>query len=360
MPHPTSPRTGARIAPVLLLAWLAWPGPAPADEVVVKGTRLEGTVLGATASGIQFETTYGQGAIEIAYGDIQALHSDRAFVILFGEDGEVRGRIWGVEADHLLVGPDPSATTLVPVASIQRSLTVEAFGASALERLRARTRFWTGRLDLGFAYTDATTDTANVSVGLELQRKTDRSRLLLGGAYRLGTQRQTGEDPQTVENRLAGRLLYDHALVGRLFGYGELTGEYDEVQRLSLRLVPILGLGYRILQTERLVLEARTGGGYVYERFFGATSNEYFTVSFGGGLEAKLPLDSTLEARIEYLPSVEDWVDTYLIRGSASWRVPLLPWLDFTLTIQDNYTSRPASGTQPNSFTSLAGLSLRY
>jgi hypothetical protein len=361
MTHPTFPLPSFRIVPVLLLlACLGWPAPAAADEVVVKGTRLEGTVVDVTASAVRFETSYGKGVIEIAYPDIQAIHSDTAFVILLGDDGEVRGRLWGVQADRLLVGPDAAAATPVPVARIQRSLTAEAYATSAFERLRARTRFWTGHLDLGFAYTDATTDTLNFSLAAEARRKTERSRLILGGSYLLGTQRKSGENSQTLENRLAGRLRYDHDLVDRLFGYGEVTGEYNEVQEISLRVIPVLGVGYRILQTDRLTLEARVGGGYVYQRFFDATSDDYFTASFGGGLDLKLPLDSTLEARIEYLPSVEDWVDNYLVRGSVRWRMPLLSWLDFQLTVQDDYSSRPAEGTQPNSFTSLAGLSLRY
>jgi hypothetical protein len=348
------------LAACLALGVLCWSVAVRADEVVVKGTRLEGTVVGVTASGVRFETSYGKGAIEIAYADIQALTSAKAFVILFGEDGEARGRLWGIRDGRLLVGPDPAAATSVPVASIQRSLTAEAFDASAVERLRAETRFWTGRLDLGWAYTNATTDTTNVSVAAELRRKTAASTLTLRGAYRLGTEQKSGGAKSTVENRLAGGIRYDRDLVGRLFAFGEVTGEYDEVQQLSLRTIPTLGLGFYILKGDSIQLDVRAGGGYVYERFFDETSNDYFTATFGGGVEAALPFGSTLEARIEYLPSVEDWVDTYFLRGSASWRLPLLTWLDFTLTFLDDYTSRPAAGTQHNSFTSLAGLSLRY
>jgi len=121
----------------------------------VKSTRLDGTVVGVTASGIRFETSYGKGAIEIPYADIQALTTARAFVVLFGENGEARGRPWGVEAGNLLVGPDPGAAASVPVASIHHAAAEEAFDGSAVERSRARTRFWSGHLDLGFAYTDA-------------------------------------------------------------------------------------------------------------------------------------------------------------------------------------------------------------
>ncbi len=344
----------------LALGVLGWLGAARADEVVVKGTRLEGTVLGVTAAGIRFETSYGKGAIQIAFADVQALTTTKAFVILYGEDGETRGRLWGVRDGRLLVGPDPAVATSVPVASIQRSLTAEAFDASAMERLRAETRFWTGRLDLGWAYTNATTDTNNISVGAELRRTTAVSKLIMRGDYRLGTERKSGQARTNVENRLAGGIRYDHDLIGRFFGFGEVTGEYDEIQQLSLRTIPTLGLGYYILKSDELKLDVRAGGGYVYERFFDETSNDYFTATFGGGVEAALPLGSTLEARIEYLPSLEDWVGTYLIRGRASWRIPLLSWLDFKLTVTDDYTSRPAADTQHNSFTSLAGLSFKY
>jgi hypothetical protein len=98
----------------------------------------------------------------------------------------------------------------------------------------------------------------------------------------------------------------------------------------------------------------------VYERFFDDTSNDCFTATFGAGLEAATPFGSTLEACIEYLPSVADWVDAYVISGRASWRMPLLTWLDFKVTLLDDYTSRPAAGTQHNSFTSLVGLSFKY
>lgn len=359
LPIVRGPRAGF-LAAGLAFVLLGWPAPARADEVVVKGTRLEGTVVGVTASGIGFETRYGKGVIEIAYADIQALTSAKTFVILFGEDGAARGRLWGVEAGKLRVGPDPGATTSVPVASIQYSVAAEAFDTSAVERLRAHTRYWSGRLDLGFAYTDATTDTANVAVGAELRRKNEASLLVLRGDYRLGTQKRSEEPRTTVENRLAGGVRYDRDLVGRLFGFGAVTAEYDEVQQLSFRTIPTLGLGYYLLKRDGLTLDVRAGGGYVYERFFDATSNDYFTATFGAGVEAALPFGSTLEARVEYLPSVEDWVDTYFVRGSASWRIPLLTWLDFKLTVLDDYTSRPAAGTQHNSFTSLAGLSVRY
>lgn len=137
-------------------------------------------------------------------------------------------------------------------------------------------------------------------------------------------------------------------------------GEYDEPQRLSLRAVPTAGMGYRVLRTGPLTLTARTGGGYVYERYFNDRINDYATAIFGADLEAKLPLGSTFEAHLDYLPAVDDGTNNYLIRASATWSLPVLSWMDFKLTLLNDYTGRPAPETERNSFTTTAGVSLRF
>ena len=49
----------------LLFLGLGLVGAASAADVVVKGQQLEGSVVGVTAKGVQFQTIYGEGAIVI-------------------------------------------------------------------------------------------------------------------------------------------------------------------------------------------------------------------------------------------------------------------------------------------------------
>ena len=131
-------------------------------------------------------------------------------------------------------------------------------------------------------------------------------------------------------------------------------------RNLSLRTVPIGGLGYQFVLREQLTISGHTGPGYIYQRFFGGDTENYFTIFLGGDLEADLPYGSQLKWSAEYLPAVTDWQDNYLFRTTADWTMPIIGWLDFKLAMINIYNNRPAEDTQRNTFTMTAGLSFRF
>lgn len=358
MPDATSTARAVPWLASLALALAA--ASAQAGEVVVKGEDLPGTVVGVTADGVEFETVYGKGTIVVPWADVERLQSDKEFLVLYGEDQDAKGRIQGLEDGELLVGDDAASAVRIPTAAIFRSITREDYESNPLEAYRARYRYWTGSFDLAFAYTDATTDTLSFSTGLEIERKKKPSHLRLGAAYRYGTTRSPGQPKTTNEDRIFGHARYDHDLFDAVFAYGAVTAEYDDVQNLSIRTDPNAGIGWRFYETEPLTLAARTGVGYVYQRFFGGNTEDYFTVVFGGDLESELPYGAHFDAHVEYLPAVSDWTGNYLIRSSANLTAPIIGFLDFKLSVLDQYNNRPAPGTKHNSFTSTAGISLRF
>ena len=355
---PCRSKSIALISVALLI--LGWAATALSAEIAVKGKDLEGSVVGFTAEGVEFETIYGKGTIVISWADAERLKSDKAFVILYGEEEIVIGRAWGLKDGALLVGDSPETATPIPVEKIYRSLTREKYETSRLERLRVSYRYWNANFDLAFSYTEATTETNAFAVGLEMQRKKKPTDLFLGFYYRYATTQQQGEERVKNEDRLFGRGRLDYDLSDRLFGFGAVSAERDEIQEIKFRTDPNVGLGYRFVKRENLIISGRTGPGYVYQKFFDGQSDDYFTILFGGDLDATLPYDSKLRIRVEYLPSVTDWTENYIVRGGLDWTVPIIGWLDFKFTIFDTYNSQPAPGTQKNSFTTTAGLSFRF
>jgi hypothetical protein len=145
--------------------------------------------------------------------------SDQEFLVLYGEAEEAIGRIWGLENGELMVGQGRATAIRIPVGRIYRSIPRDQHEKSWQEWLRARYRYWTANYDLAFAFTDATT-----------------------------------------ENRLLGRTRLDRDLTDRSFAFGQVSAEYDEIQRLSLRTDPAVGLGYRFVAREKLTISGRTGG----------------------------------------------------------------------------------------------------
>jgi putative salt-induced outer membrane protein YdiY len=334
--------------------------PACAGEVSVRGEVLQGKVVGVTAEGVQLETVYGEGAILIPYADIERLESDARFVVLYGDDGEARGRLLGLIEAELLIGEEPDAAVRVATGQIFRSFGEQEFEGSGLEALRSRYRFWRGNLDFGFAATQATNDTGSLDVGLQVERRKGPTRLLLSGGYRYTIEQKQGEPRSTIENEVRGLLRGEYDITQRLFVFASATGEYDEVESLSLRTVPKGGVGYRIWQSPKGFLSGDVGFSYVYQRFFGGTTEDYPAVSFGGEAEYVLPHGAKFTARGEYLPSVQALTDNYLLRGSAALNVPMLSWLALKLSVFDEYNNRPAEDAKRNKLTLTAGLSLVF
>ena len=331
-----------------------------AAGVFTKDQGLQGSVVGVTAEGVEFETIYGKGTILIQWSDVESILSDKEFWVLYGDDDEVVGRIWGLKDGELMVGQNPESSTRIPFEQIYRSFTRDRYEQSRLERLRARFRYWTANFDLAFGFTDATTDTTNLSTALELRRNKKPWDFFFGGYYWFLSTKESGESRVTDENRLLGRARLDRDLSDRTFAYGQATAEYNEIQSLSLRADQAVGLGYRFVKSENLMISGRSGPGYVYQRYFGGENENYFTILFGGNLEAELPYGSKFRWGAEYLPEVSDWQDTYLIRTFADWAMPINGWLDFKIAAINIYNSQPEEDTENNSFTTTAGLSFRF
>ena len=344
----------------LLFLSLVWASAVSAADVVVKGQELKGSVVGVTAKGVQFQTIYGEGTIVIPWSNIEMIQSDKEFEVLYGEAEITEGRIWGLENDRLLVGESSDRATPIPVDQIYRSITREDYEKSRIEVLRARYRYWTSNFDLSLGYTDATTDTTTFSSGFELRRKKTPTEFFFGAYYLFGTTKEKGEDRITNQNRLFGRTRLDYDLSDRLFSFGQVSAEYDEIQSLSLRSDPTVGLGYRFIKREKFKLSGRTGSGYVYQRFFGGDTENFFTILFGGDLEADLPYGSKFRWTAEYLPAVDNWTGNYIVRTNAEWTMPIIGMMNFKISVIDIYNNRPAPGADRNSFTTLTGLSWQF
>jgi hypothetical protein len=133
------------------------------------------------------------------------------------------------------------------------------------------------------------------------------------------------------------------------------------VERLSIRAVPKAGLGYKLWQrAEKSFFAVDMGGAWVYERFFGGEKNDYFGVAFGAGWAYELPYGALWTGRVDYVPSVEDWLGDYLARGETSLLFPLSDHFAFKTTLIDLYDSTPAERSESNSFQTLVGVSVLF
>jgi hypothetical protein len=353
-----NPAKHRRAAFILALGTLA--SAARADRVTVKGTTLEGTVTAVTGKTVEMKTVYGKGTLSIAVDDIEAITTDGRVYVAHGDGEEAVGRILGIREGTLLVGEDPTQAERVDLGTINRVMAAEAVETSRLGRLRRTFSLWSGNFDVSFAATSATVDTTATAVAFRAVRTHAPTRFILEGAYRYGTEKRKDETQSTIADNIYGRVRGEYDFLPRWYAYGSGDVLYDAIQQLSYRAVPTAGVGYAIVDEKTLRWTAEAGGAYVFERYFGGETNDFFSIAFGSELVWSLPRDAELRARADYLPAVSDWANDYLLRGQLALTVPLIDFLAFKASLIDEYDSTPAPDTDPNSLATLVGLSLLF
>jgi hypothetical protein len=151
----------------------------------------------------------------------------------------------------------------------------------------------------------------------------------------------------------------------RLYGFGSGEGTYDSIQRLSIRAIPKAGLGYvfwerKLNADERDFLSGEVGPSWVYERYFGGSTNDYFAIAFAAVAGYHLPYGSHFDGRVDYLPAVDNFLTDYLVRATAALTMPIVDPISAKLSVIDEYDNTPAPSARPNSLFIAFGLSVGW
>jgi len=358
---------------VCFLALLLTPSLAAADRVTVKGTVLEGTVKSVSGKEIVMSTVYGKGEIAIKTADVEAIETDAPFHVFHDDrDAESVGRVVGVTPDAVTIAAADGAPSQIPFAEVYAAPRDPGPDAGWLARRPVELPYWSGSLDLALSATESTIDATALAAGVSLFRERGPSRLKLGASYLRGTTQDdfAKRDPVTGEkddgeeitaDELRGFIRQEYDLTARFFALGSFEAEHDGVESLAYRLIPKLGAGYKIVNTEELYVAVDTGPAYVYERFYDDTLNNYLALAFGAESDVKLSfLGASWHSRADYLPSVTNWTDDYRLRGETGLLIPLMEQLSLKASLVDEYNSQPEDDTSANSLTTLLGLALTF
>jgi hypothetical protein len=254
---------------------------ARADEVTSKGTKLRGKVTGLGSKGLTLEPEYGSGALVIDWEDVEDVYTEGDVQVLRLDDTEVIAPIKGKRGDAILVGEET-----IELATIHSAVGIGPDGPTWRDRMRSRFRFWDGHFDLGYTLQRSTIDTRGLSIGFETTRSRAPTRLIIGSTYRYGTEDKKGTPETTTQNELKGWIRGEYDLTERIYIFASADGEYDEIEKLSIRTVPKIGAGYAIFlenldEKRQNFLKAEAGGGWVYQKYFGGVDDNYFTIAFG-------------------------------------------------------------------------------
>jgi putative salt-induced outer membrane protein YdiY len=349
--------TIARFACALGVASLL-ASPSFADKVTVKGTTLEGTVLSVTKTTVEMKTVYGDGTLKLKIEDVSRIETDGVLRLFHGDE------VTEAQALDVAGGTLTAPGASIPVATLDAvQNTTPGKELGILDRIALQYPYWSGNFDLAFNYTDSTINSLSIASGLALKREKAPTRFLLAVNYlRSTSEDDEGNDEGDVHaSELRGMTRFEYDLSPRWFAFGSAEAEHDRVERLSVRAIPKVGMGYKLwTDAEKNYFAVDGGTAWVYERFFGGDTNDYWSLAVGAETSVKLGYGWIWFARLDYLPSVEDWLDDFILRGETSLLFPLTEHFALKTSLIDLYDSTPAEGSESNSLQMLVGASVLF
>jgi putative salt-induced outer membrane protein YdiY len=318
---------------ILLSPGLSW-----ADTIFFKnGDRLTGRIVRMEGGRLTLKSSVA-GEVTFNLSDMESFKSDQPLDVRLGDGSAVRATVSDAPNGEVTVAPDTPRARTVPVAGVKAINPKDG---------------WSGSAQAGLLVTrgNSNTDNANVELNVEKRRLDDR--FTAGASYLFGRQRDpsTGQRTTTTDNWNA-RAKYDYFFSPRLYAYGNVKVEKDNIANLDLRLTPGVGVGYQIVDRPDFRASTEAGVTYVYEKFSAPSGagdadfrerNEYLSGRLAYKVEKKLGERVTLFQNTEFLPSFQDLND-YLVNADGGMRVGVTDrlFVEYKLTL--TYDAVPAPG----------------
>jgi len=203
-------------------------------------------------------------------------------------------------------------------------------------------RDWERRLDIGFSGSEGNSETFNVTAAFKGRYKDDTDRWLVDLKYYRGSN-----NGDRSKNEFLGTVTKDWLQPdSNWFYWAKGEYRYDQFQAWEHRVSGFGGVGYTLLDNEKIELVSRGGLGATYE--FGDV-NEFTPEALFSGAVVRWHINDihTLAAETTVYPNLED-LGEYRWTNSAEWLIKLddANGMRLKFGIEHEYESEPAEGDE--------------
>ena len=318
---------------------------ALADQIVLKnGDRLTGTIQSAADGKIVFAPSFAADSpVTIPLDQVATFSSGKPLTLVLKNGTVIKQAVTGAGT-----GQVKTAAGASPVA------------IAGIEKVNPPPVAWTGSIAVNALVSQ--TNSTNIQAGgtADASRRSEHDRVTLAGGYQYSQQRLNHVTTTSTNNGFV-QGEYDYFFEPKLFAYGNLRAEQDEVNFLNLRVLPSAGAGYQWIERPDFNVSFRGGPAWVYEDY--STSPDAKS-SFG--LNLSYHLDKSFdEDRIKIfndialVPSLQDWNDLVAI-GGAGVRYAFTKTLFSEISANVAYDDTPAPGAQQLTTQYLFGLGFTF
>ena len=336
---------------------------AAADTVVLSnGDRLTGTIVKSDGKVVTFKAATA-GGLTIKWADIKELTSDKTLYVVSKNKASVSGTVT-FDGTVLVVHSTSAGDVGVGIADIT-ALRSEDEEKTYLRTIHPTLRQnWNGAVVFGFSLARGNSQTTNLALGFNSERKTTTDDFK---GY-MSTLYTTNDAPGggVTADLITGGAAYDKNFNPKTFVVFSPDYSHDQLQDLHLQSIYTLGLGWHAINTTKTTLDAIAGINYtkadydsgvagtagVNQNVAGATLGEIFM--------RKLGASTVLNEQFYFYPNITQG-GPYRMALDASSVTKLRKWLGLQFTVSDRYISDPpVVGTKANDIIFTTGLNIAF
>ncbi len=314
---------------MILLMYLSFPS-ALADVVELdNGSRVVGDIVKVVEGRLLIKTDFA-GDLTIPMDRVVSFSSDKPMFVAVPDEDKYYGVITYTKGQTMINPPDC-------VAVIEKPDLLAAWQKGMPDPLAPPGRKWINE--------------AGVDL---LGRKGNTERLSTGGKIKASLSGPVDsvlfylrwyyaeKNEEEIDDEITGGIDFETSLSKRLYWYGRLELERDDIESLELRTTAAAGNAYYFQKEPDHILRTRVGLSYVHESFVNSDSDTTIGIDFGFQYMNQPAEWGRLLTDITFTPSVEDLSD-YLAYHETAFEMPLLKsdtW-KLQLGVANKYTSQP-------------------
>ncbi len=345
---------------------LAVAGAALADTLTLNnGDRLTGTIESSDGKVITFKTDYA-GEIKVQWSAVKETTTDKPLYVVKKDKSTVNGTVTS-EDSSVYVHTSNAQEVTVPLADLAIIRSPEQQQAYEHSLHPSLYEQWNGGANFGFALARGNSDTTNLDIGFNADRKTtsDEIKMYLSSIYSTAGAIAGGT---VTANEILGGIRYDKNLNPKLFAFVSGDFVHNALQSLDLQQIYSGGLGWHAINQPTTALDLLGGVNYTRESYSGATAGTTSTsvnrnfpgLTLGEDFTKKVGAAMAFNEHFYFYPDLSD-TSQYRFSLDAGWTTQIKKWIGWQLMISDRYiTNPPILGTKKNDVVLSAGINVSF
>lgn len=330
---------------------------ASADQIVLKnGDRISGTIVKSDAKTLLIKTEFA-GDVTVQWPAIEQITSSQPLHVSLSNGQTVVGSV-STNDGNLAVATPSQGSVSQPKAEVS-NLRSDAEWTTYQKSLHpSLAQGWDGGANVGFALTRGNSQTKNLALAFNADRKTLNDEITMYANSVYATNDAAGAVPTTTANTIQGGIRYAHDLTPRLFGFVNADFQTDDLQALNLRSIFGGGLGYHVIKNDTTTLDFLGGLNYTRENYVQFDRN-FAALTLGEEFTHKVRMSTLITQKFYMFPDLNDLGE---YRGTFNFGTvtKINKWLGWQNAFGDIYVTNPPVGKKQNDIIFTTGLNVSF